>query len=269
MKKILLPLAVAAAGCAAFHGLTSCSQAKAEPEWQLVWTEDFDSTGLNRQVWGNCDRGTADWNNTQSPDSSLYEFRDGCIVLKGIVNPDTIADSAKYLTGGIWTKGLKSFEPGRFEVRARLHGAKGAWPAIWLMPFDPSQQWPKGGEIDIMERLNHDDFAYQTVHNYWTYNLGHRDEPKNSGTGKINPDDFNVYGVDILEDKIVLLINGDTTHIYPRVDSLVEQGQFPFYQPMYMLIDMQLGGNWVGEVDPSEVPVEMEVDWVKHYTLKK
>ena len=32
-----------------------------------------------------------------------------------------------------------------------------------------------------------------------------------------------------------------------------------------ILIDMQLGGSWVGAVDPKELPVEMWVDWVKYY----
>ena len=35
------------------------------------------------------------------------------------------------------------------------------------------------------------------------------------------------------------------------------------------LIDMQLGGSWVGAVDPSRLPVEMEIDWVKHYQPRK
>ena len=26
---------------------------------------------------------------------------------------------------------------------------------------------------------------------------------------------------------------------------------------------MQLGGSWVGAVDPKDLPVEMEVDWVR------
>lgn len=37
----------------------------------------------------------------------------------------------------------------------------------------------------------------------------------------------------------------------------------------YLLLDMQLGGSWVGEVDPSDLPVEMEIDWVRFYQKKK
>jgi hypothetical protein len=31
------------------------------------------------------------------------------------------------------------------------------------------------------------------------------------------------------------------------------------------MIDMQLGGNWVGDVDESTLPCKMYVDWVKYY----
>ena len=44
--------------------------------------------------------------------------------------------------------------------------------------------------------------------------------------------------------------------------------KFPFDIPQYLLIDMQLGGTWVGPVDSTDLPVEMEVDWVRHYQWK-
>lgn len=239
-----------------------------EPSWELLWTEDFNEAQLDTTVWSRIDRGTPDWQNTQSKNDACYELRDGVMVLKGIVNPDTSTDPAPYLTGGIWTKDKKAFEPGRFEVRARLHGAKGAWPAIWLLPFDYKKYpWPSGGEIDIMERLNNNHVAYQTVHSHYTYDLGHEANPKHGGTYPINRNDWNVYGVDILPDKIVFHINGETTLTYPKINDGAD-GQFPFNIPQYLLIDMQLGGNWVGAVDAADLPVEMEVDWVKFYRKK-
>lgn len=237
------------------------------PQWSLVWQDEFNGTELDTTVWSRIDRGTADWKNTQTHDDRCFEMRDGMIVLKGIVNDNLEADTAHYLTGGIYTKDKKSFEPGRFEIRARLQGAKGAWPAIWMLPFDNSE-WPNSGEIDIMERLNFDSIAYQTVHTKYTFIDGNTTDPVNSRTAKINPDDFNVYGVDIYPDSVVFHINGERTHMYPRVAEKESEGQFPFYVNQYLLIDMQLGGKWVGEVDPKDLPVEMEVDWVKYYQLK-
>ena len=121
-------------------------------------------------------------------------MRNGLLILKGIVNDNTEADAAQYLTGGLWTKDKRAFHGGRIEVRARLHGAKGAWPAIWTLPYETDKySWPMGGEVDIMERLNHDSIVYQTVHSHYTYTLGIENNPKHGNTIPINPEDFNVY----------------------------------------------------------------------------
>lgn len=32
---------------------------------------------------------------------------------------------------------------------------------------------------------------------------------------------------------------------------------------------MQIQGSWVGKADPTQLPVEMQVDWVKFYELRK
>lgn len=249
-------------GCLLFC-MVSCT---VENEWVLDWQDDFDGPCLDESVWSRTDRGVADWSNTQSKDERCMAFRDGLLVLTGIVNDDLQADSAAYLTGGIWTKYKKSFEPGRFEIRCRLHGAQGAWPAIWLLPYECAKYpWPTGGEIDIMERLNHDSIVYQTVHSVYTVRLGRRDDPLYSRFTVIDPEVFNVYGVDMYPDSIVFHINGQRTHVYPRLASEEGNGQFPFHIPQYLLIDMQVGGDWVGEVDCEQLPVEMEVDWVKHY----
>ena len=92
---------------------------------------------------------------------SCFDMRDGNMVLRGIINYSQPNDTAPYLTGGIYTKGKKAFSNGRLEIRAKLNGARGEWPAIWMLPIDAP--WPMGGEIDIMERLNHDTIAYQTI----------------------------------------------------------------------------------------------------------
>ena len=41
--------------------------------------------------------------------------------------------------------------------------------------------------------------------------------------------------------------------------------QWPFDKPFYFLLDMQLGGKWVGEVDVSTLPVRMYIDWIRVY----
>lgn len=231
--------------------------------WKLVWEDNFNGKeGFDTDVWSKIPRGKSDWNNYMSDFDSCYAMRKGNLVLRGIVNHSQPNDTARYLTGGVYTKGKKSFENGRIEIRARLQAAKGAWPAIWMLP--ENAQWPDGGEIDIMERLNYDPIAYQTIHTPYTLKLGIKDNPLSHSTGKINPDGYNVYAVELHPDSLAFYINDVHTFTYPRIKT-DKEGQFPFNRPFYLLIDMQLGGSWVGAVDPKDTPVEMKIDWVRFY----
>ena len=241
--------------------LAACTPS--QPEWRLVWEENFDQINdFDPAVWSKIPRGTADWNNYMSDFDSLYEMRKGNLVLRGIQNLTQPQDTAPFLTGGVYTKGKMGFMDGRLEIKAKLNGATGAWPAFWLLPQEG--QWPMGGEIDIMERLNYDNIAYQTVHSHYTYDLGFKTTPPQGSTGPIHPEAYNVYAVEMYADSLCFFINDQHTFTYPRIET-DQEGQFPFHQPFYLLLDMQLGGSWVGAVDPTELPVEMSIDWVRFY----
>ena len=234
-----------------FAFLSSCRTPKG---WQQTWKEDFNGNGsFNEATWSKIPRGKVDWNRHMSDFDSCYALRRGKMVLRGLVNHSLPTDTTPYLTGGIYTKGKKGFSNGRLEIKAKLNGAKGAWPAFWLLP--ENDQWPDGGEIDIMERLNYDSIAYQTVHSYYTYTLGIENHPRHSATGKINPHKYNIYGVELHQDSLVFFINYHRTFSYPRIQT-DKKGQFPFAgKDFYLLLDMQLGGTWVGKVNPKELPM--------------
>lgn len=241
------------------------AQKPQKTKWKLIWKEDFKKNEIDKSKWTKIPRGTSDWNNYMSYNENCYDVKDGNLVLRGIINDIDKQDTARYLTGGIYTKDKMTIKYGKVEVKAKLGNATGAWPAIWMLP--QYEKWPVGGEIDIMERLNHDNIAYQTVHSHYTYNLKMENDPKHGATGPIDPDGYNVYAVEIHPDSLVFSINGNHTFTYPRIETNLE-GQYPFGTPFYLLIDMQLEGNWVGKANPEELPVEMRVDWVKFYTPK-
>ena len=156
--------------------VSACKTSVKSKEWKLVWVENFDQkNSFDESVWTKIPRGISDWNNYMSYYDSCYAMQDGNLILRGIANHTQKNDTAPYLTGGVYTKGKKLFTGGRVEIRAKLQAAKGAWPAIWMLP--EKAEWPKGGEIDIMERLNHDRIAYQTTHSYYTHVLGIKDNP--------------------------------------------------------------------------------------------
>ncbi len=247
--------------------LVSCSvsrNAMVNPEqWKLVWEDDFNRKDIfSTGIWSKIPRGGSDWNNTMSFHESLFEIKDGNLILLGKKNDVDANDPSEYITGGVYTKHGRFFEYGRLEIRCKLEPTQGAWPAIWMLPVQG--KWPYGGEIDIMERLNFDTFAYQTVHSQYTQT--DRDNPPNSGTSPINPTDYNVYAVEIYPDELRFYVNERLTLSYPRIEG--NQEQFPFGKPFYLLIDMQLGGKWVGAISDFKAPVRMYVDWVRHYQRK-
>ncbi|WP_407481009.1 glycoside hydrolase family 16 protein [Elizabethkingia meningoseptica] len=246
---------------------TACSVNHQYHKGKLVWKDNFNNKKhFNSRYWSKIPRGTADWNRHMSDLDDCYDMRNGKLILRGILNNGKVQDTARFLTGGIYTKDKISFGYGRWEIRAKLNAAKGAWPAFWLLAQDG--KWPEAGEVDIMERLNHDSIAYQTVHSYYTHRLNIKDNPKHGSTGKIDPDAFNTYAVELHPDKLVFFINNKQTFSYPRIKT-DKEGQFPFTDyKYYLLLDMQLGGSWVGNVDSSHLPVEMEIDWVKFYSFK-
>lgn len=234
-------------------------------KYRLVWQDHFNGNTFDSRSWTKIGRGQADWNRHMSQADSLYAVRDGKLILRGAANTTERQDTARFITGGLYTRDKRTIGYGKVEVRAKLGCAQGAWPAIWMLPNEG--KWPDGGEIDIMEHLNHDDIAYQTVHSYYTYVLKKGQTPPHGSTGTIDRDGFNTYAVEILPDSLVFSINGQKTFAYPRIDT-TDKGQYPFGTPYYLLIDMQIEGGWVGKADPKQLPVEMEVDWVKFYELE-
>lgn len=245
----------------------SCTQQEKKSKWKLVWSEDFDGNSLDSSKWSRIPRKKHDWSNYMSSSDSCYELREGKLLLKGIINTFEISDTARFLTGGVYTKRKQNFTYGKMAVRAKLHAAKGAWPAFWMLP-EKRGAWPDGGEIDIMERLSYDSIIYQTVHTLYTVRLGITDTPPHTKTSPFCTDKFNTYSIEIHPDSLVFAINDSTTFSYPKIETDKEQ-QYPFGRPYYLLLDMQLGGSWVGSVAEKDLPTYMEIDWVRFYELNK
>ena len=244
--------------------ITSCSN---NNEWNLVWQDEFKSNEIDTTYWTKITRGGADWNRHMSSYDSLYEITDGKMILHGINNHTQKGDTAKFLTGGVFTKGKQLFHNGRVEVMAKVSSAQGFWPAIWLLPQDV--KWPYGGEIDLMEHLNHDSVVYQTIHTQYTLKHGIKDNPRSGAVPAYKHNDWNLFALEMYQDSLVFFVNDTKSYTYPRIKTDLEE-QFPFAdQPFYLLIDAQLGGGWVGKVDPEQLPAKMEIDYVRFYQKEK
>lgn len=237
-----------------------CGQKETTP----TWAEEFNSESIDWEVWSKIPRGKSNWNIHMSDYDGCYEMRDGCLILKGVVNPGIEGDDAPLLTGGLWTMDKKSFGYGRLEIRAKIGEAQGAWPALWMMPQrgEPHRDGEYGGEIDICEKLNFDDIAYQTIHTAYTLSdtTGH----VHGSTGPIERNEFNIYAVEHYRDSIKLFINDICTLNYKRQPELGWQ-QWSFDKQFALYVDMQVGAPWPGEARLEDLPVEMAIDWIRFY----
>ena len=141
-----------------------CAFAQGKPseytDADLVWKEDFNGKKLNSKDW-NFEFHEPGWVNAElqsyGNSSKNTYIKDGCLVIQAI-KTEKKDGSIEYTSGRINTQGKHTFTYGRFEARLRVPKGKGFLPAFWMMPDDESLygQWPKCGEIDIMEVLGDD-----------------------------------------------------------------------------------------------------------------
>jgi beta-glucanase (GH16 family) len=151
---------------------------------------------------------------------------------------------------------------GKVEVRAKFTQGAGSWPAIWMMPESPVAygDWPNSGEIDIMEHVNNESVIHQTIHNgAVTDSNGGSSAIKSSG---YNATDFNTYGIIWTENKIEFHLNGGLQYTYNKPANATS-AQWPFDKPFYLMLNQSGGAGWPGPITDSNLPFQMQVDWVR------
>jgi beta-glucanase (GH16 family) len=237
-------------------------------KWELIFEEEFDQDELDSSYWESYQPQphASAWNYYVNPNNkSLRELSNGHLLLSA--KWDSVTNLPE--TGAIQTKDKFSFRHGKLEVKARFNRTgQGAWPAIWLMPQNsvfPS--WPDGGEIDVMERLNHDKFVYQVIHQ--SISEGVELKPAPFVTQAIDPKEFNTYGIIKTPEKIEFYVNDQKTMTYTKGGSNSER--WPFETDYYLILNHATADKgesgtsfWPGLVSTTEdFPYEMAIDYVK------
>ena len=240
----------------------------------LVWHDEFDYDGkLDQDKWHHQiipPNNGSWWNNevqhyTNNIKNSFVS--DGTMKIVAIKENYTVDNSTKNYTSARLNSKF-GFKYGRVDVKAKLPSTRGTWPAIWTLgtninevgnyfgDSEGSIGWPKCGEIDIMEQ------------NGWNKNelIGHfhyanpQGQYANYGNVTSISNTSGQYHIYSLEwtDKIIRILVDNKEFV-----SLTNDGNVPYDNRHYLLLNIAIGGNLGGDIDPSFSQDRMEVDYVR------
>ena len=171
---------------------------------------------------------------------------------------------SQYTSARMKTQGKQSFGINTWvEARINAPEGQGIWPAFWMLGNSISTVgWPSCGEIDIMEIQGQNPFKnFGTIH--WADASGQHV----SFGGIYNSSaslsaGFHTFAISRTGSSIkwyVDRIQYAEANISGGINSTSE-----FQGPFFILLNVAVGGNFVGSPDGTTVfPQQMQVDWVR------
>lgn len=287
----------------------------------LIFQDEFDY--LNTNVWKHEVNVNGGYNNefqVYDKDNANSYVRDGVLYIKPTLTLDKFGGNTEYLYNGylkleectgygasecekqasypyilppaysarLRTLGAFSFRYGKIQVRAQLPSGDYTWPAIWLLPEESRYgQWPRSGEIDLMEARGNrqlydtngvnigSEQTASTLHfgpaeGYNGHMLAHGS--KNTAPGQGFDRDFHVYELEWAYDHMRFSVDGqEYKSIYPPNGGFFELGQFPnnvpniwngaenfkmapFDQNFHFILNVAVGGDYFPNLDGRPWP---------------
>ena len=253
------------------------------PGLKLVWSEEFNLEGKpNPEVW-NYEKGFVRNEELQWYQEENASCMGGVLLIEGrreeIKNPGyqpgsrnwkTNREFAHYTAASINTRGNQQWLYGRFEIRARIDTALGAWPAIWTL--GTGNPWPSNGEIDLMEFYRVENVPTILANVAWGTSQRNvakwhtQRVPFSHFTDK-DPEwaqKFHVWRMDWTPESIKLYLDDELLNTNLLSETINPDGSNPFAKPQYILLNLALGKNG-GNPDQAKFPIRYEVDYVRVY----
>ncbi|THU31610.1 glycosyl hydrolase family protein [Niastella caeni] len=228
-------------------------------EQSVIWADEFDTAGApNSAKWG-YDLGAGGWGNNEL---QYYTNRtDNAVISNGTLKIIAKAENyngSAYTSARLLSKDKFSFKYGKIEARAKLPAGVGTWPAIWMLGNNiTTAGWPACGEIDIMEHVGKElNKIFGTVHY-----IGHSGSGGVGNTVTISnaTTEFHIYTVEWSATSIRFFVDNQLFHTVNNSSSL------PFNQNFFIILNVALGGNFGGPIDPAFSSAAMEIDYIRVY----
>jgi beta-glucanase (GH16 family) len=249
-RKVIFLLAVVLVLCVNAHA-----------QWKLVWSDEFDKSGsVDTSNWifetgPNWYNGELQYYTNRNENARI---ENGNLVIE--------AKNEDYLGKKYTSARMHSFlgwKYGRFEIRAKLADGSALWPAIWMYPEKEIYgDWPKSGEIDIMENWswNHNEI-FGTVHCESYYHVKHTEKQGNI-TVENPSENYHVYAIEWYEDQIIWFV--DDVPFF-RVYSEGTTSTYPFNHPFHLILNLAIESTAPGK-ESTWTKRTMEVDYVRVYS---
>jgi beta-glucanase (GH16 family) len=176
-------------------------------------------------------------------------------------------NGAGFTSARVITRGKVDFEYGLLEARIRMPAGRGLHSALWMLGSNIAHTgWPLCGEVDIVEIVNSGLLYHNAVHGPLVADSSDAWKQSNDGDAKSDLSrDFHIYQVYRRPGLIRVGIDGRIVGEYTA--SAVPAGaRWVFDAPMYLILNVAVGGAWPGPVDSSTVfPAGMLVDWIRYW----
>lgn len=260
-KCALLIFAIALSGC------ETDDQQTVARFTELTLSEEFDTDGQpNPSIWGyEIGTGENGWGNQEL---QYYTDRsDNVTVQNGVLlitaREESFEGSA-YTSARLITKDKFEQRYGRFEARIRLPYGQGIWPAFWMLGADIDENpWPGAGEIDIMEYRGQEPTVLIGSMHGPGYSAGEAISKEFELTNDRFDTGFHIFGIEWGPEYVNFYVDDV---LYNQITPEDVPGPWVFNKPFYILMNVAVGGTFVGSPDDETVfPQTMLVDYVRVY----
>jgi beta-glucanase (GH16 family) len=248
--------------------------------WRLVWSDEFNGPAgkppsarrWTHEIGDGTANGIPGWGNdeleyyTDDPQNAATNGR-GQLAITARQSDGSLScyyGPCQFTSARLISQHKAEFAYGRIETRIKVPAGAGLWPAFWSLGTNIGDVgWPQSGEIDIMEfvgRVPNEIFG--TIHG-----------PGYSGGASFGDtydfgvpvsDDFHTFAIEWQPDRIDWFVDGILYH--SATPASVAPNQWVFNHPFYLILNLAVGGNFGGPLDPNVVfPKSMLVDYVRVY----
>ena len=256
--------------------------------YKLLWAQDFNAKkagAIDPKVWsydtGVGLNGELEYN-TNSTKNILVDGKGHLLINAYRISDSSFnqtttskADTAllkrcsyycQFASGKIKTASKVGFKYGRMEARMKVPAGLGTWPAFWMLGASLTQgdTWPDCGEIDILEtRGSMDSVAFGTIHGPG-YSGG-------SGKGSVYDNrstltaGYHTFAIEWLKDVINFYVDGNQYFKVTKAD--VAPNQWVYNSEFYLILNLAMGGEFTGDIDPALNKAQLAVDYIHYYSI--